>query len=137
MNLNHQLLLLGIPGEYSHHILDSIDYKNLSACVNCHIETACLTLGGRLTDAGCTLLCQLFRACDGADERPFGVINFEAYETFLDGNKTFIGQYGKIDWIAAAAESFQVCIGKFAPRKFEVSIGGIGFNSMVSRIDNS
>ena len=135
MNLNHQLLLLGVPGEYSDHIPDSIDYENPVACVHCYIEAAGLTLGGRVTDTGCTLLYQLFRSGDDADESPFGVVNLETYETFFDCDKTFIGQYGKIDGIAAAAESFQISVGKFAPRKFEVPVGSIGFNSMVSWID--
>ena len=135
MKLNHQLLFLGVPGEYSDHIFDSIDYKDLVAFVHCHIEAACLTLCGCVTDTGCTLPDQLFRPGDDADEGPFGVVNLETRETFLDGDETFIGQYGKIDGIAAAAESFQVRIGEFAPRKFEVPIGSIGFNSMVSWID--
>ena len=136
MNLKYPLLLLGVLGEYSDHIFDSIDYENPAVRIYRDIEAACLTLGGCVADTGCALLDQLFRPGDDTDESPFGVINLQTCETFLDGNKTLIGQYGKIDGIAAAAEAFQVRIGKFTPRKFEFAVVSVGFNSMVSGIDD-
>ena len=75
---NHRLLLLWIPGEYSDHILDSVDYENPSASVHCDIEAACLTLGSRVTDTASTLLCQLFRPGNDANESPFGIINLKS-----------------------------------------------------------
>jgi hypothetical protein len=79
----------------------------------------------------------LFGSCYYAGENPILVIDLDAYQAFLDGDKGFISQYGKIDRITAAAETVDVYIRKFTPRKFEVPVERIGLNPMVSGINNS
>jgi hypothetical protein len=79
----------------------------------------------------------LFGTSYYAGENPILVIYLDAYQALLACDKGFIGKYGKVYRIAAAAETLDVYIRKFTPRKFEVSVERIGLNPMVSGIDYS
>jgi hypothetical protein len=105
-------------------IINRIQHEDSAVCVHGDVKTAGLAFFRVRADSGCAARPELLRPGNHAQEDTLGIVNLNAYQALLAGNKAAVRQYSNIYWIAASAESIDCCR-RLAPPKLDISVESI------------